>query len=169
MAVVLQSGCRLGVELGQEGTGVAGAEPSSGGQLASADRRSGGAEFGVDALLGLGALGQHLSACVLESALAGRWSALTSAEDAAGSALTSARYSRLSTAKLPSSHTGVAPAVRQPTQGGWGDRDLEQGGPGDRGDQQQPRQRQHGPMRWASLWLSAGWWWPGPAAAQPGA
>ena len=111
-AVVLEDGWWLGVELGHEGAGVAGAEPSGGGQLASADRRAVGAEVGVDAL-GLGALGQHLGAWLLE--LSAGLVALFGADRggaAAGSALMSARYSRLSTAKEPSSHTGVAPAVR---------------------------------------------------------
>ena len=70
------------------------------------------------------------------SALAGAWSVLTSA-----------RYSRLSTAKEPSSHTGVAPAVRYPTRGGRGHGYLKQGREGDRGDQQQPRQPQLGMAR----------------------
>ena len=58
---MLEGGWWLGVELGDQGAGVAGAEPSSGGQLPSADRGAGSAEFGIDAL-GPGALGQHLSA-----------------------------------------------------------------------------------------------------------
>jgi hypothetical protein len=33
---VLEGGCGLGMELGDQGTGVVGAEPSSGGQLSSA-------------------------------------------------------------------------------------------------------------------------------------
>jgi hypothetical protein len=45
-------------------------------------------------------------------------SAFGSAAAGAWSALASARYSRLSTAKLPSSQTGVAPAVRYPTRVG---------------------------------------------------
>jgi hypothetical protein len=49
------------MELGQKGAGVAGAEPSSGSQLASADRDALGAEFGVGTL-GLGALGHHFGA-----------------------------------------------------------------------------------------------------------
>ena len=54
----------LGLELSDQGAGVAAAEPSSGSQLPSADRRAGGADLGVDAL-GLSALGQHLSTWLL--------------------------------------------------------------------------------------------------------
>jgi hypothetical protein len=50
------------------------------------------------------------------SALVGAGSALTSAAVVVGSVLISARYSRLRTAKEPSSQTGVAPAVRYPTR-----------------------------------------------------
>ena len=61
LAVALEGGRRLGLELGDQGAGVAGAEPSRGGQLPSADCRTISAKFGVGAL-SLGALGQHLSA-----------------------------------------------------------------------------------------------------------
>jgi hypothetical protein len=68
MAVVLEGSRRLGLELGDQGAGITGAEPSRGGQLPSADRGTVGAEVGA--------------------------------------------VQQLRTAKLPSSHTGVAPAVR---------------------------------------------------------
>src|SRR4029453_7828866 len=58
-AVLLDHGRRSGLELGDQGAGVAGAEPSRGGQLPSADRGTISAEFGVRALV-LGALGRHL-------------------------------------------------------------------------------------------------------------
>jgi hypothetical protein len=51
----------MDLELGHQGAGAAGAEPSRGGQLPSADRGAVGAELGVGAL-GLSALGQHPSA-----------------------------------------------------------------------------------------------------------
>jgi hypothetical protein len=70
-AVVLEGDWWLGVELGQQGAGVAGAEPSSGGQLASADRRAVGAKVGVGAL-GLGTLGHHLGPGCLLAAGSGR-------------------------------------------------------------------------------------------------
>ena len=86
LAAVLLDGCwRLGLELGDQGAGVAGTEPSSGDQLPSDDRRCCGAQFDVGAL-GLGALGQHFGtgrsiwALVgATAALAGVCSALESA------------------------------------------------------------------------------------------
>jgi hypothetical protein len=64
---------RPGLELGDQGAGVAGAEPSRGGQLSGADRRAVGAEFGVGTL-GLSALGQHLDAVLWRSGAARRHS-----------------------------------------------------------------------------------------------
>jgi hypothetical protein len=58
---VLKGGWRLRLELGDQGSGVAGAEPRRSGQLPSADRGAVGAEFGIEAL-GSGALARHLGA-----------------------------------------------------------------------------------------------------------
>src|SRR4029453_16493058 len=70
-AIALDGGSRSGVELGDQGTGVNGAEPSSSGELPSADRRAGGAEFGIDTLT-LGALGQRLGSGLLRIGAARR-------------------------------------------------------------------------------------------------
>jgi hypothetical protein len=61
VTVVLEGDWRSGLELRDQRSGVAGAQPCAGGQLGGADGGAVGAELSVDPL-GLGALGQHHSA-----------------------------------------------------------------------------------------------------------
>src|SRR4029450_12345091 len=69
--VALARGRWSGVELGDQGGGVAGGEPSGGGQLSATWRRPIGAEFGVGAL-GLGPFVHPPSPCLLDFGAGGR-------------------------------------------------------------------------------------------------
>jgi hypothetical protein len=103
LAVGLGGEGGIGLELGQQGTAVAGADPGGLGQPSAGDGLAGGDQSGVG------------GTCTLALALAGgRLLVLDAGRLDRGRV----RYSRLSTAKEPSSHTGVAPAVTYPTRVG---------------------------------------------------
>jgi hypothetical protein len=122
----------VGLELGQQSPAVAGAHAGGLGQPGTGDGLASGDQGGIG---GAGAHPLALPGGLLVLDVGGRlgdegWSAGEQAEH--GEA-----------AEQP--HRG-RPGRQVADQGGWGDRHLEQGGQGHGGDQQQPRQPQHGPM-----------------------
>jgi hypothetical protein len=105
LAVGLAGEGRVGLELGQQGAAVAGTDPGGFGQASTGHRLVGGDQGGVG-LAGALALAGLVAGLLLVLGAGGR------ADGGRGA------ISRLSTAEEPSSHTGVAPAVRYPTRVG---------------------------------------------------